>query len=168
MGRIDVMANYICSIADNDYYGYSQSDRWGHDRDCSSLIYDGARQAGYDVPNDGYTGSLRQDFVNAGWKCQEYDGNPYDLEYGDIILARNDKHGHVEFALGPNEWVGAHTDRDGKPGDSSGKEINRCSPYHIDSAPYDWDWVLSPPDDSPNAHPAQKSDCKGCPYCNKH
>lgn len=153
MSRIETMLAYIEGIADNDYYGYSQEDRWGHDRDCSSVIYDGARHAGYDVPSDGYTGTLRQDFINAGWSCVEYDGNPYDLDRGDIILARNAKHGHVEIALSSDTWVGAHSDYDGRPGDSSGREINRCSPYHIGEDPYDWDYVLSPPPEGGQSQP---------------
>lgn len=154
MGRKENFVNNMLAIANDNTHGYSQENRWGPNYDCSSMVYTAAHNAGYDVPvGSGYTGTLRQDFINAGFSCLEFDGNVYDLEPGDIILARNAKHGHVEVAVNSGQWVGAHWNYDGRSGDSSGREICTGSPYHIDSYPYDWDWVLTPPADNDTYQP---------------
>ena len=57
-----------------------------------------------------------------------------DLIPGDVLL---NEINHTEMYFGNGQNIGAHTNRDGKPGDSSGTEVG-LSKYHN----YPWDCVL--------------------------
>lgn len=148
--KITRMVNHAKDLAADDSHGYSQARRWGPDYDCSSLMYECAHFAGYDVgvgPDaTRYTGTMLEDFRKAGFKVYEYDGNVDDLDPGDIMLAHNGSMQHTEMYIGNGKFVGAHESEtggiDGKPGDQTGNEISICNAYDAD-----WDYVLSPPDE---------------------
>jgi len=148
--KITRMVNHAKDLAADDSHGYSQARRWGPDYDCSSLMYECAHFAGYNVgvgPDaTRYTGTMLADFKKAGFKVYEYDGNVDDLDPGDIMLAHNGNMQHTEMYIGNGKFVGAHESEtggiDGKPGDQTGNEISICNAYDAD-----WDWVLSPPDE---------------------
>lgn len=148
MGKIQKMIDYAVGIAKDDSHGYSQVRRWkaqGSDRDCSSLMYEAANHAGYNVtvgPSGvHYTGSMLADFKRAGFTALPFDGNLSDLDPGDILL--NVEH-HTEMYIGNGKFVGAHGSEtggtDGRPGDQTGGEISICAAYD-----YPWDYVLTPP-----------------------
>lgn len=151
MGKIQKMVDYAVAIANDDSHGYSQTRRWasqGTDRDCSSLMYDAAHHAGYDVTvgpsGTHYTGTMIDDFKKAGFKVYDFDGNLNDLEKGDILVRDPwGADGHTEMCIGNGKFVGAHGSEygtaDGKPGDQTGNEISVCNAYG------DWDYVLEPP-----------------------
>lgn len=151
MGKIQKMVDYAVKIANDDSHGYSQSRRWasqGTDRDCSSLMYDAAHHAGYNVTvgpsGTHYTGTMIDDFRKAGFKVYDFDGNLNDLEKGDILVRDPwGEDGHTEMCIGGGKFVGAHSSEygtaDGKPGDQTGNEISVCNAYG------NWDYVLEPP-----------------------
>ena len=151
MGKIQKMVDYAVKIANDDSHGYSQTRRWasqGTDRDCSSLMYDAARHAGYNVtvgPSGvHYTGTMIEDFENAGFTVYRFDGNLNDLDKGDILVRDPwGEDGHTEMYIGNGKFVGAHGSEygttDGEPGDQTGNEISVCDAYG------DWDYVLEPP-----------------------
>lgn len=154
MGRRERMVEIALEIADDDSHGYSQYRRWpleGTDYDCSSLMYWCANQAGYDVPTSGYTGTMLDDFTNAGFTAYTWDGNIWDCEPGDILLAHNDYRQHTEMYVGDGYNVGAHIAEtgniDGEPGDQTGNEISVAPNWG------DWDYVLTPPSDGDEPEP---------------
>lgn len=156
MGKREDMVALAVGVANDDSHGYSQRRRWpwqGTDFDCSSLMYWSANQAGYDVPQSGYTGTMLEDFRAAGFTAVPWDGNIWDCTPGDILLAYNDYRQHTEMYVGDGNNVGAHIaetgDIDGAPGDQTGNEISVAPNWG------DWDWVLIPPDsDSSPSTPA--------------
>lgn len=167
MGRRERMVEIALAIANDDSHGYSQERRWpweGTDFDCSSLMYWCANQAGYDVPTSGYTGTMLEDFTNAGFTAQAWDGNIWDCEPGDILLAHNAWRQHTEMYVGDGDNIGAHIAEtgavDGEPGDQTGYEISVSPDYG------DWDWVLTPPadGDEPQPQPEPQPEPQGVKY----
>ena len=140
--RIEAMVNYAIAIAEDDSHGYSWSDRWDVDRDCSSLMYDAADHAGYGVgrgpDKTRYTGTMEADFSAAGFSVLPYGG---ELVRGDILLNGH----HTEMYIGDGMNVGAHIaetgDVYGEPGDQTGYEIS------IAPNPGGFDVILRPPVD---------------------
>ena len=147
MGKREDMVALAVGVANDDSHGYSQYRRWpwqGTDYDCSSLMYWSAHNAGYDVPESGYTGTMLADFKAAGFTAVPWDGNIWDCTPGDILLAHNGNRQHTEMYVGDGNNVGAHIaetgDIDGAPGDQTGNEISVAPNWG------DWDYVLIPPD----------------------
>ena len=132
-GAID----WAVAVAADDSHGYSQSTRWGNPNyDCSSLVISAYEAAGVSVKEAGagYTGNMRSAFTKVGF--QWIPGNPdvSTLQPGDVLLNEGQ---HTEMYIGDGMNVGAHSNKDGVDGDSSGKEIN-ISNYHS----FPWDGVL--------------------------
>ena len=167
MSKIQKMVDYAVAVAKDDSHGYSQTRRWpsqGTDFDCSSLMYEAAHHAGYDVTvgpsGTHYTGSMLADFKKAGFTAVPFDGNLSDLEPGDILL---NVAAHTEMYIGDGKFVGAHIAEtggvDGKPGDQTGNEISVCPAYVYSDG---WDYVLVPPRESqPAPAPSSKSRLNG-------
>ena len=69
----------------------------------------------------------------------------------DILLNVRD---HTEMYIGNGKFVGAHIAEtggvDGKPGDQTGNEISICNAYVFSNG---WDYVLRPPESSPEPAP---------------
>ena len=113
--------------ADDNKYGYSMdmSKRWGNPSfDCSTLVISAYQAAGTGVKDAGatYCGNMKTAFLKTG-KFEWIPGEPNvnDLKPGDILL-NPDK--HTEMYVGKGHNVGAHANRDGRNGDSSGTEVN--------------------------------------------
>lgn len=147
VGSIEKMVEHAVYIANNDWYGYSWADRWDHDRDCSSLMYDSADAAGYSVgrgpDKTRYTGTMIDDFTAAGFT--KYGFGSVVLKRGDILLRDPwGSGGHTEMYIGGNQLVGAHSSETGgvygQPGDQTGNEIS------IGPMWGSWDYVLRPPE----------------------
>lgn len=154
--KIDKMVDIAKKYAADDRHGYSQKRRWpkqGTDFDCSSLMYECAHEAGYNVPvNMGYTGSMLADFKKAGFTAIPFKQvGLKGLRKGDILLNVRD---HTEMYIGNGKFVGAHIAEtggvDGKPGDQTGNEISICNAYVFSNG---WDYVLRPPASSPEPAP---------------
>ena len=129
--------------ADSDQVGYSQSDRWdveffgggSYNADCSSLVIQALRYAGFDTGGATYTGNMSGELCARGWERLSPDA---DLLPGDILL--NDGN-HVAAWLG-DCLAQASIDENGNiaggaRGDQTGWEVNTRGWYS-----YPWDCVL--------------------------
>ena len=129
--------------ADSDQVGYSQSDRWdveffgsgSYNADCSSLVIQALRYAGFDTGDATYTGNMRHELCARGWKVVVPNGSP---QAGDILL--NDGN-HVAAWLG-DCLAQASIDENGNiaggaRGDQTGQEVNTRGYYS-----YPWDCYL--------------------------
>lgn len=148
MASIEKMVDHAIGIAEDDWYGYSWADRWYHNRDCSSLMYDSANAAGYDIGRGDdetrYTGTMIDDFTAAGFTCYDYD--EVEERRGDILLRNpGSESGHTEMYIGGGKTVGAHIAETGgvygQDGDQTGHEIS------VEWNPGNWDYILRPPAD---------------------
>jgi len=132
MSKINDYVNNIIAIANDNTHGYSQVNRWGVDYDCSSLVITVVQNSGIPVKNNGatYTGNMLEVFKKCGFtdvKNKVNFATGSGLQYGDILL--NTYH-HTEIYIGNGKVCGAHSNYDGKTGDSSGKEINIKNYYN--------------------------------------
>ena len=130
---VDDFVARAVAIAEDDTYGYSQTDRWGPDYDCSSFVITALRQAGFDTADANNSSDMVAELTTVGFtyiSASEIDMSvgSSDLQAGDILLAS----GHVEIYIGSNQRVGAHRDYDGVSGDSTGEEINIKAYYRGD------------------------------------
>lgn len=111
-------------IAADNRCGYSQSNRWGPNYDCSSFVITSLKRAGVDTNGASCSSNIRSALVSTGeftYHSRSSIGmnTSKNLKKGDILLAN----GHVELYAGNGMNVGAHTNYDGRSGDSTGKEI---------------------------------------------
>jgi hypothetical protein len=101
-GKGGRFVNNMLKLVNDDSHGYSQSNRWGPDYDCSSSIITALRWAGFNTGNASYTGNMSSELTKHGWERLPY-RNP---KRGDILL--NDAT-HVELALGGLINAGFHS-----------------------------------------------------------
>lgn len=101
-GKGGRFVNNMLRLVNDDSHGYSQSNRWGPDYDCSSSIITALRWAGFDTGNASYTGNMSAELTKHGWQRLPYK-NP---KKGDILL--NDAT-HVEMSLGNGKNAGFHS-----------------------------------------------------------
>ena len=143
--RRDKFVKAAIDIALDDVHGYDQRYRWGPNYDCSSLCYECAYLAGYNVSRTDprYTGSMANDFVKSGWSATPFDG-VFNMDAGDILLNTQD---HVAICIGNHQIVEASINErgdivGGQSGDQTGHEIHITPEYN-----FPWDTVLQPPVD---------------------
>lgn len=135
MSRIKLAVDHAIHIAKDNYHGYSQTRRnTDRDDDCSTIVLDGLEVAGFDIGDATYTGNMLAPLLRAGFVdvAKSVDLRTGDgLKYGDILLRPKTaaKNGHTAFYIGDGKIVQAQSDYDGKPGDSSGREI-RIQAYY--------------------------------------
>lgn len=138
MGKIEDAVKLAVKMAGDNSHGYSQSNRWGPDYDCSSFIIYVWQSVGVPVKANGatYTGNMLSAFLQSGFKTISpvFDS----LQPGDVLL--NVIH-HTAMYIGDGKIVQATIAETGTvtgtSGDQTGKEI--CiSPYYD----YPWDHVL--------------------------
>ena len=180
---------WMCAEADG---GYSQPNRLDVQRtrgvpggyftfeaDCSSLVIEAAKQAGYPTGGATYTGDMRAGLESAGWAVIPYaatGGLAANLYTGDVILseAASGGVGHVAAYIGDNRlaeaWIDGRGDIMGSAegdgeGDDTGGETRvvpfSSHPYTLAGA---WTHVLRPPaftppagaDTTPTTHPILK------------
>lgn len=143
--RIDAAINWAISIANDNSHGYGRSST---DYDCSSFVSSAFSKAGFNVRGDLNTRNMKAKFINAGFVWipkSQLGGNSIKSSYlqkGDILLYEGR---HTELYIGDNKRCGSHGDYDGKPGDSSGKEINVqtfCSYFKQNNVTYYYQGVL--------------------------
>ena len=119
---------WMINLAADNSHGYSQATRLLNPNvDCSSFVYYGLLNGGgYSKSQLGSypfdTGSMRSILEKIGFKGYKFTGVSV-LKRGDILW----RSGHTEVYVGDGKNVGAHTNYDGKNGDSSGKEVNVSS-----------------------------------------
>ncbi len=128
---------YWCQTAN---MGYSQYDRWnfnpnGGNCDCSSLVIQSLKEAGFDTGNSTYTGNMSANLCARGWTRIANNGQP---QAGDILLNDRD---HVAVYLGGGMLAQASISENntiaGNAGDQTGWETNVSAYYN-----YPWDCYL--------------------------
>lgn len=136
-GGVQGAIDWALNTAADDSVGYSQNTRWGNPNyDCSSFVITAYQSAGIPVKDNGatYTGNMKNAFVKSGFEWIPGNPNVSDLQPGDVLL---DEGSHTEMYIGNGQNVGAHSNKDGVDGDSSGKEV--CVGNYYD---HPWDGVL--------------------------
>lgn len=128
MPSIDVSCTWLKAVADNNTHGYSQANRQGLDYDCSSHVLNALKQGGFNVNVNGYTGNMADILLDIGFKKV----NDNKCLKGDIYLTPGK---HTVMAYADDRVCTAAGDKDGKTGDSSGKEIY-CRDFYTPS--YGW------------------------------
>lgn len=101
-GKGGRFVNNMLRLVNDDSHGYSQSNRWGPDYDCSSSIITALKWAGFDTGNASTTFNMSSELTKHGWERLPYK-NP---KKGDILL-NDDK--HVEMSLGNGNNAGFHS-----------------------------------------------------------
>ena len=134
---VEKAISWAVSIANDNSHGYSQTNRWGPDYDCSSFVISAFKNAGVNVGTATYTGNMRTQFTQHGfqWIPWSQIGGVSKLQRGDVLLNEVQ---HTEIYLGNNQNVGAHSNRGySQTGDQTGTEVSVSSYYF-----HPWDGVL--------------------------
>lgn len=150
VGSITKFCDAMRWAADSDQVGYSQSDRESlkassffksglYNTDCSKLVIEALKYAGFDTGSSTYTGNMSANLTARGWRRVKPNGKP---QKGYILL--NDAN-HVAVWLGDclaQASIDEHGNiAGGSPGDQTHNEVNTRSYYN-----YPWDCYLVPPE----------------------
>lgn len=125
---VESYVQWMIKTAADDSVGYNNTTRYLNPNvDCSSFVWYGlVKGAGMDANSMGgsafTTGSMTEILTSNGFKKYDYT-SVNDLKRGDILWVHNGSSQHTEVYVGDGKNVGAHTDKDGVNGDSSGKEV---------------------------------------------
>lgn len=121
---------WAVDTANDDTHGYSQSNRWGPDYDCSSFVISALKAGGIDTGEATSTSTMKVNLMAHGFTWIPWtSGTKASLQRGDILLKESQ---HSDLYLGDNQIVAAHTDR-GNPaaGDQTGTEISVSAYYDM-------------------------------------
>lgn len=137
--KLEAAVQWAINIANDNSHGYKWGGHGPIDYDCSGLVIEALRNAGFDVGSATYTGNMKSQLTarNFTWIPWSNIGGVWNLQRGDILL-RHPNSAHTEFYIGNNQIVGANSDR-GYPqsGDQTGTEI-----YIKEHGNRTWDGVL--------------------------
>ena len=140
MGIVEDAVAWAIETANDQSHGYSQTDRWGPDYDCSSFVISAFEQAGLALreAGAGYTGNMRGPMIACGFVDVTYQiglDSGYGLIPGDVLL---NYASHTCLCIGGGKVANCRTD-EGHPqsGDQSGNEIRIQSYWN-----FPWDCVL--------------------------
>lgn len=128
--KVNKYLDAMKSIADDDSHGYSMDNRFGPDYDCSSFVYYALINSGafdFSGNNPFITSDMGATLKSLGFTEIAYDKSK--LQRGDIVVdPREGAGGHVTTIYSVDgddiKQIAAHSNKDGKTGDSSGTEIN--------------------------------------------
>ena len=144
---IEDAVEWAIGIANDDSHGYDQTNRWGPDYDCSSLIIQAWQNAGVPVKTQGasYTGNMYDAFIACGFidvTSQVNLSSGSGVVRGDVLLNIVN---HTAMSIGNGQIVQASINEHGETtggqtGDQTGREIYTRSYYN-----YPWDKVLRYP-----------------------
>lgn len=136
--------DWAVGIASNSSHGYDQTNRWGPDYDCSSLVISAYEHAGTGVKAAGatYTGNMKRAFLSRGFAdvtAQVNRATGAGMQVGDVLLHERN---HTAMYIGAGKIVHASGNErggitGGKTGDQTGGEICVRTYYN-----YPWDCVL--------------------------
>ena len=121
---VEAFVQWCEGVARDNSHGYDQTHRNGPDYDCSSLIWWGLHNAGFDVGTSAFSTSTMPSVLRSAGFVQV----PKDvstMQRGDILL----KSGHTELYIGQQQRLGAHSNEfggitGGRTGDQTGNEIS--------------------------------------------
>ena len=135
MQDIEKAVQLIIAFADDNTHGYSQARRGGIDDDCSGYVLRSLSASGFDIGTATYTGNMLSPLLAIGFidVVSQIDlKTGKGLIRGDILLRpkTSTKNGHAAFYIGNGEIIQAASDYDGKPGDSSGRELRKQAYYN--------------------------------------
>lgn len=143
---IEKAVTWALQVAQDPAHGYDQTNRWGPDYDCSSLLISAWQQAGVQVKTAGatYTGNMLPAFLKCGFEDVTAEINlttGAGLQRGDVLI--NARH-HTAMCIGSGQIVHASINEagraiGGKTGDQTGREICVRSYYKYSKG---WDKVL--------------------------
>lgn len=144
---IEDAVEWAIGIANDDSHGYDQTNRWGPDYDCSSLVIQAWQNAGIPVKTQGasYTGNMYDAFIACGFidvTSQVDLSSGSGVIRGDVLLNIVN---HTAMSIGNGQIVQASINENGETtggqtGDQTGREIYTRSYYN-----YPWDKVLRYP-----------------------
>ena len=161
MNKVESAVNWMIDLAEDDSHGYSQTNRWGKDYDCSSAVIEAYQQAGVPVKSYGasYTGNMREAFLKAGFEDVT---DSINLNTGAGLIAGDvplNYASHTVMYIGNGKVVNARGN-DGHPetGDQTGNEI-RIQPYWN----FPWNCVLRYVEDD-IIHPDTRRACYHIEY----
>ena len=141
-GSVESAITWALTVAADNTHGYSQSDRWGPDYDCSSFVISAFAAGGFAISTgSGNTSTMKTIFGNAGFTWIDWTtlGGSAGLQRGDILLKVGQ---HTEIVLGDGTLVGAHQSYGNtETGDQNCKEISIVT-YYDRSSSGGWDGVL--------------------------
>lgn len=133
MGVIDKAVEWVKGVANDSSHGYDQTNRWGPDYDCASLVITAYQKAGTKVKTNGatYTGNMVSAFKKSGFKDVTSSVNLVTgegLKKGDVLWRRTGSKGHTAMMVTRNKIVEATSNENssatgGQTGDQTGKEI---------------------------------------------
>ena len=136
--------SWALDVAADSRHGYDQTNRWGPDYDCSSLVISAWEQAGVGVKQSGatYTGNMKRAFLARGFRdvtTQVELSSGRGMLRGDVLLHERN---HTALHIGSGRLVHAAGNErggitGGQSGDQTGGEIAVRSYYN-----YPWDCVL--------------------------
>ena len=144
MSVTEKAVEWALGIAGDSGHGYDQTNRWGPDYDCSSLVISAWEQAGAGVRQSGatYTGNMKAVFLRRGFRDvtgQVNLASGAGMRRGDVLLHERN---HTAMYIGSGKIVHAAGNErggitGGQVGDQTGGEITVQGYYN-----YPWDCVL--------------------------
>lgn len=145
--KIEDAVRWAVNIADDDSHGYDQTNRWGPDYDCSSLLIQAWENAGVPVKSNGAvtTRNMYDVFTACGFQDVTSEVSMAagtGVQRGDILLNHEN---HTAMSIGNGQVVQASQNefggvRGGEPGDQTGQEIWITGYYN-----YPWNCILRYP-----------------------
>lgn len=141
MSVIEKAVEFMLSIANDSSHGYDQSNRWGPDYDCSSLVITSYKKAGLPLTAT-YTGNMYNNFIANGFEDVTKKVNfstGAGMQRGDVLLNHVQ---HTAMHIGNGKIVHAAGNENGgitggKTGDQTGREIYTLNYYN-----HPWNCVL--------------------------
>lgn len=132
-GTLEAALQIFENLLNDDSHGYSQSNRWGPDFDCSSSIVYSLKQAGFDTGSANTTYDMAANLCDRGWEQLPVPGVE-GLQRGDICLNTS---AHVEWYLGNGQLGGFHSDYGNTQAGDQGGEADAKTYYD-----FPWDCIL--------------------------
>ena len=124
---IEDAVEWAIGIANDDSHGYDQTNRWGPDYDCSSLIIQAWQNAGVPVKTQGasYTGNMYDAFIACGFidvTSQVNLSSGSGVVRGDVLLNIVN---HTAMSIGNGQIVQASINEHGETtGGQTGRQRN--------------------------------------------
>lgn len=143
--QVEKAIAWALKTAGESSHGYSQARRAsGKDYDCSSFVASAFKAAGFKISGLPATANMKAAYQKAGFEVIPFSQvGKSGLKRGDILLRPSNLHGgHGHTALVTNSQtkriVHAFGDKDGKAGESNGRQEISPAAYYNGN----WDYVI--------------------------